>query len=128
MAGVFFCISPNHCSDSTGPCSERHAGKLGPDSQRLSRSTSQAQIAGANIFSNKLALMRLCRGIFTEGKLGACLSDGIPWDVEEFDLSIMGKIELFYIAGNPIAQTCAQLALNRQMTQAMELRTCVSQH
>src|ERR1035437_4125710 len=65
MAGVFFCISPNHCSDSTGPCSERHAGKLGPDSQRLSRSTSQAQIAGANIFSNKLALMRLCRGIFT---------------------------------------------------------------
>src|ERR1035437_628186 len=95
MAGVFFCISPNHCSDSTGPCSERHAGKLGPDSQRLSRSTSQAQIAGANIFSNKLALMRLCRGIFTEGKLGACLSDGIPWDVEEFDLSHDGKLVAF---------------------------------
>ena len=65
MAWVFLCISPNHRSNPTGPCSGRHAGKLGQDRQRLGRSASQAQIAGTNILPNKLALMRLCRWILT---------------------------------------------------------------
>jgi dipeptidyl aminopeptidase/acylaminoacyl peptidase len=37
---------------------------------------------------------RLCH-LSIEGKLGACLSDGIPWDVEEFDLSHDGKLVAF---------------------------------
>lgn len=37
---------------------------------------------------------RLCR-LSLEGKLGACLSDAIKWDVEEFSLSDDGKIAAF---------------------------------
>ena len=37
---------------------------------------------------------RLCRLGF-DGKLGACLSTAIPWDVEEFDLSSDGKLVAF---------------------------------
>jgi dipeptidyl aminopeptidase/acylaminoacyl peptidase len=37
---------------------------------------------------------RLCRLSF-EGKLGACLSEKIPWDVEDFDLTRDGKLAAF---------------------------------
>jgi dipeptidyl aminopeptidase/acylaminoacyl peptidase len=37
---------------------------------------------------------RLCR-LSLDGKLGACLSTSIPWDVDEFDLSRDGKLVAF---------------------------------
>ncbi len=37
---------------------------------------------------------RLCR-LSLDGKLGACLSEKIPWDVDEFDLSRDGKLVAF---------------------------------
>jgi len=37
---------------------------------------------------------RLC-GLSFEGKLGACLTSAIPWDVEDFDLSSDGQLAAF---------------------------------